>query len=35
MTNDSYSKLFSNDYYDKIEAGKDNVSIIQKKIRRK
>ena len=35
MTNDSYSKLFSNDYYDKIEAGKDNVYIIQKKIRRK
>lgn len=35
MTNDSYSKLCSDDYYDKIEAGKDNVSIIQKKIRRK
>ena len=35
MTHNSYFNIPSDDYYDMIEAGKDNISIIHKKIRRK
>ena len=35
MNHDSYFNIPNDDYYDMVKAGKDNISIIHKKIRRK